>query len=78
MNRPTPDPTRPWYREPMVWLVLALPAAAVIGSLATVLISLRADGADAAPAEVRRCVQVPAAAPGAATTPPRTDACRTP
>jgi hypothetical protein len=28
---------RPWYREPMVWLVIALPALAVAGALASVV-----------------------------------------
>lgn len=37
MTRPAPE--RPWYREPMLWLVIALPAAAVIGCVATVLIA---------------------------------------
>ena len=39
-NRPGADPTersRPWYREPMVWLVITLPALAVAGALASVV-----------------------------------------
>ena len=35
---PAPDLTeRPWYREPMVWLVILLPTAAVIAALASVV-----------------------------------------
>ena len=35
---------RPWYREPMVWLVIAIPALTVIGGLSTVVIAhLRSD-----------------------------------
>jgi len=39
-NRSGTDPaerSRPWYREPMVWLVIALPALAVAGALASVV-----------------------------------------
>jgi uncharacterized protein len=31
------DPSRPWYREPMLWLVILLPAAAVVAALASVV-----------------------------------------
>jgi hypothetical protein len=34
----------PWYRQPMVWLVIAIPAATVPAGLATVAIAMR--GAD--------------------------------
>ena len=35
---------RPWYREPMVWLVIAIPALTVVGGLTTVVIAhLRSD-----------------------------------
>lgn len=30
---------KPWYREPLVWLVIALPAAAVIAGISTVFIA---------------------------------------
>jgi len=30
-------PARPWYREPMLWLVIALPALAVAGAIASVV-----------------------------------------
>lgn len=49
---------RPWYREPMVWLVLGLPLVVVIASLATLAIALRSGGNDAVPAEVRRSAQI--------------------
>lgn len=32
---------RPWYREPMVWLVIAIPALTVVGGLTTVVIAHR-------------------------------------
>jgi uncharacterized protein len=35
---------RPWYREPMVWLVITIPALTVVGGLTTVVIAhLRSD-----------------------------------
>ncbi|MBB5015151.1 FixH family protein [Rehaibacterium terrae] len=50
--------SRPWYREPMVWLMLAFPLSAVIAGLSTVAIAVRAGGADAVPESVRRTAQV--------------------
>lgn len=32
---------RPWYREPLVWLLIAFPLAAVIGGLSTLYIANR-------------------------------------
>lgn len=37
-------PVAPWWRVGMVWLVLALPAAAVVGSLTAAVIAVK--GAD--------------------------------
>jgi len=37
MNRQ--DQRRPWYREKLVWMLIALPAAAVLGGIATILIA---------------------------------------
>jgi len=34
---PYADHSRPWYREPMLWLVILLPAAAVAAALASVV-----------------------------------------
>lgn len=53
-----PASTRPWYREPMVWLMLALPAAAVVAGLSTVVIAVRASGDDAIPESIRRTAQM--------------------
>lgn len=50
--------SRPWYREPMVWLMIAFPLSAVIAGLSTVAIAVRAGGADAVPEAVRRTAQV--------------------
>lgn len=41
--------TRPWYREPWPWFLMALPAAAVVGGIVTAVIAFRgADGVVAA------------------------------
>ncbi len=37
----TAPPNRPWYREPMVWLVIGIPLAAVIGGLVTLGLAIR-------------------------------------
>ncbi len=48
-----PMPQRPWFREPLLWLVIAIPALTVVAGLSTVLIAYR--GADAPVAdEVRK------------------------
>ncbi|MDX1454389.1 MAG: FixH family protein [Gammaproteobacteria bacterium] len=42
MNEATlPVAKRPWYREPMVWLVIALPLSVVIAGISTVVIASR-------------------------------------
>lgn len=51
------DRRSPW-REPMVWLVVALPAVAVIGGITMVIISSRAGNIDAVPDEVQRTAQI--------------------
>ena len=51
MNAP-----RPAWREPMVWLMLAIPAATLVAGFATLRIA-RAGGLDAAPEPVRRTLQ---------------------
>ena len=44
MNAHSPHP-RPWYREPLVWMVLAIPATAVLGGVVMlVLASVTWDG----------------------------------
>jgi hypothetical protein len=48
---------RPAWREPLVWLMLAIPAATVIAGLFTLRIASAGDGLDAAPEPVRRTLQ---------------------
>lgn len=62
---------RPWWREPMLWLVLGGPLAVVLAALATAVIAVR--GADpvlpttATPAvQARNHVMSPPPAPAAA------------
>lgn len=37
----TTNDRRPWYREPLVWLVVSFPAAAVLGGIATMILAVR-------------------------------------
>lgn len=53
----SPLPRHP-LREPMLWLVIALPAAAVVAGLLTLWIAIRAGGSDAIPEDVRRTAQI--------------------
>lgn len=48
---------RPWYREPMLALVVGLPAAAVVAGVATVVIAVHSSG-DTGDPRVRRVAQV--------------------
>lgn len=52
-----PD-TRPWFREPMVWLMIAIPLASVIVGLSLLTIAIRSGSADAVPDVVRRTLQI--------------------
>lgn len=38
-KRPTAVPNRPWYKEPMMWLVLGLPAIVVVAGFVTLYIA---------------------------------------
>ena len=38
LNANSPHP-RPWYREPLVWMVLAIPAAAVLGGVVMLVLA---------------------------------------
>lgn len=45
MNMNVHKPKLPWYREPWVWLIIALPMTAVIGSMFTIYLAVStADG----------------------------------
>ncbi|MCB1561548.1 MAG: FixH family protein [Xanthomonadales bacterium] len=49
---------RPALREPLLWLVIGLPLAAVVAGILTLVIAIRAGGADALPDPVRRTAQI--------------------
>jgi hypothetical protein len=49
---------RPWFREPMLWLVLGLPAAAVIAGFATLFIAVNNGSSDSVRDRVQRTAQV--------------------
>ena len=51
-------PHRHPLREPMLWLVIGLPLAAVVAGLLTLAIAIRAGGSDVIPEEVRRTAQI--------------------
>lgn len=54
MNNDLARAPRPWYREPMMALVLGLPLMSVIAGFSLLGIAINAGGADAIPQEVRR------------------------
>lgn len=49
---------RPAWREPMVWLVVGVPLAAVIGGLWLVAVAIRSGGGDSTRDDVRRTGQI--------------------
>lgn len=51
-----PAPRKP--RNPVLWLVVGLPALVIVASLATLYIAIDAGGSDAIPDEVRRTAQI--------------------
>lgn len=51
---------RPWYREPMVWLLIALPTLVIAGTFFAIALAVRAGGGDAFPSAVRRTAQIQA------------------
>ena len=57
-KRDESEQRRPPWREPMVWLVTALPAAVLVAGISTLVIAVRAGGDDALPDPVRRTAQI--------------------
>ncbi len=54
-----PQATRPAWKEPMVWLVAAIPAASVVASVALLVSAARSSGNDDAVADrVQRTAQI--------------------
>ncbi|MBD8527337.1 FixH family protein [Pseudomarimonas arenosa] len=50
--------TRPWFQEPMVYLVWGVPLATVIAGLSTLAIAIQAGGSDQVIDQVSRMAQV--------------------
>ncbi|AOB31418.1 hypothetical protein AKI39_13050 [Bordetella sp. H567] len=70
MTQPLVPPSRPWYREPWPWILMAGPAAALVACMFTVYLAVvrHADapimeGATREGLVVRRVPAAPAAAP---------------
>ncbi len=40
---PPRDDARPWYREPLVWLLIAIPASAVVAGFVTLALAIATD-----------------------------------
>lgn len=57
MNDDTQTPPHK-TRNPVLWLVVGLPAVVVVASLTTLYIAINAGGSDAIPDEVRRTAQI--------------------
>lgn len=49
---------RPVWREPMIWLIAALPLAAVIGGITMLVVSIRAGNTDSVADDVQRTAQI--------------------
>lgn len=59
MQAPQPGRARPVWKEPMVWLVAAIPLASVVASVALLVAAARSSGNDDAVADrVQRTAQV--------------------
>lgn len=66
---PTPDPPRSAWREPMLWLVIGIPAATILAGLTTLAIA--AGGPEMARASgVRVTAQIQVEQPAPAEAPP--------
>lgn len=55
---PLESAVRPWYREPMVWLVAGIPLTSVIVGITLLTLAIRSGSADAVPDPVRRTLQI--------------------
>lgn len=58
MNQPEVDKTRSPWREPMVWLVAALPLASVVAGVSLLVISACSGSTDSVADPVRRTAQI--------------------
>ena len=49
---------RPFWREPMVWLVAGLPFASIVASIILITVAVRTGGADTVTDDVKRVAQI--------------------
>lgn len=54
----TDTPTRQWHRNPVAWLMIAIPAATVVAGFWTLWLAASESGVDTNPDKVRRTAQV--------------------
>jgi uncharacterized protein len=54
----TASPHRPWFREPMLWLVIGLPLSSIVAGLSLLGFALHTGGADTVTDEVQRMSQI--------------------
>ncbi|MEF7613872.1 hypothetical protein V4F39_08115 [Aquincola sp. MAHUQ-54] len=66
MNKPDVRPVLPWWRVPMVWLVIGGPAVVVVAGIATAVIALRGADVVIAPSVPRAVTQWKVEVPGTA------------
>lgn len=53
-----PEPTREWYRQPMVWLVIAIPLMAVVMGVTTIILAVVSDDGMVADDYYRRGMEI--------------------
>lgn len=54
------DTNRPWYRQPMVWLVIFPPVAAVLAGIVTITLVLKHPDRDVRPQQTSTHTKAPA------------------
>lgn len=58
MTTLTTSPSRPFWKEPMLWLVFGLPLASIVAGVGLVVVAVRAGGADSVTDRVQRVAQI--------------------
>ncbi len=58
MKTAAPVPTTPWYRQPLVWLIIAIPLSAVIMSSITIFLAVISDDGTIADDYYRRGLEI--------------------
>ena len=61
-NAATSTATRPWHREPMVWLTIAIPAATVVAGFVTLWLAMAQPDQSIGPTVIEQ-IAPPAPAP---------------